>query len=219
METPTGMLRFAARAMFWLLPFLAYAAAPFATAWTIREAVKSGDAPFLERAIAWDSVRSTLRSSMKHVALDVPMRDGLNGDIASVTSSRGWWQRFKGSMGETAVDRMIDSYATPEGLPSLFQYRKMYRTYVAGEGEPDKSISARIGRMIAFWSRVRHAQFHSATAFEIEVADKADPTRRYTGLLTLSNWRWQLTELYVHTTENPLGRLAALHAARNPLER
>lgn len=213
-------LPFAVRAGLWLLPFAVYAASPFMTAWTIKEAIKAGHAPTLERLVAWDSVRFTLRHSMKSLALDRPLADSVAADptLASVEKP-GLWQRVKGYIGSAAVDRLVDRYATSDGLPTLFSYGQSYKRYVKGEAEAPKTLANLPDRMKAFWARIRHVEFVTPTQFEIEVEDKADPTRRFTGLLEFRDLRWQLTELYVHSSKRPLGRLAALMAARNPDER
>jgi hypothetical protein len=46
------------------------------TAWSIREAIRSGDAAYLERKIEWDSVRGTLRTSLTDTALAAPTAEG-----------------------------------------------------------------------------------------------------------------------------------------------
>ena len=41
------------------------------------------------------------------------------------------WQRIKAYMGQGMVNRVVEKYVTPEGLPQLFNYRKMYRDKAA----------------------------------------------------------------------------------------
>jgi hypothetical protein len=73
--------------------------------------------------------------------------------------------------------------------------------------------------MREFWTRIRHVEFVTPSAFEIEMSDKTDPSRRFTGLFEFRELRWKLTRLYVHTDKNPMRRMAALLTARDPLER
>lgn len=211
------------RYLVWLLPFLAYAASPFATAWTLKESIKSGNAAVIDQLVAWDEVRITLRKSMTALALDRPMDfespPGETTIAAAAARKPGMWQRVKGYFGTAAVDRLIARYANAEGLPTLFSYGQTYKRYVKGIEDPPKTLANLPHRMQEFWSRLRHVEFLSPTAFEIEMTDKTDPARRFTGLFQLRDWRWKLTELYVHTEKNPLPRLAAVMAARNPNER
>jgi len=182
---------FMLRAVLWMLPFALFAASPFATAWTLKEAIKTGNVPVINALVEWDSVRVSLRKSMTALALDRPMDFQAPPDVSLAQSSNapkaGLWQRVKGYFGTAAVDRLINRYANVEGLPTLFTYGQAYKR---------------------FWSRLRHVEFVTPTAFEIEMADKTDPTRRFTGLFQFRDLRWKLTQLYVHTAANPLGRMA-----------
>ncbi len=200
-------MAFILRAVVWLLPFALYAASPFATAWTLKEAIKSGNVPVIDALVEWDSVRESLRRSMTALALDRPM-DFQAPPETSVTQSSnapkaGLWSRVKGYFGTAAVERLINQYANAEGLPTLFTYGQTYKRYVVGVEEPPKTLGNLTQRMGEFWSRLRHVEFVTPVAFEIEMADKFDPSRRFTGLFQLRDMRWKLTELYVHTRYQP----------------
>ncbi|OYW55209.1 MAG: hypothetical protein B7Z29_09080 [Hyphomicrobium sp. 12-62-95] len=205
---------FLLRAVLWMLPFALFAASPFATAWTLKDAIKSGNVPVINALVEWDSVRVSLRKSMTALALDRPMDFQVPPDVSLAQSSNapkaGLWQRVKGYFGTAAVERLINRYANAEGLPTLFTYGQAYKRYVKGIDEPPKTMANLPERIKEFWSRLRHVEFVTPTAFEIEMADKTDPTRRFTGLFQFRDMRWKLTQLYVHTAANPLGRMAAL---------
>lgn len=214
------MRTFALRFALWILPFAAYAASPFATAWTLKEAIKSGNVPVIDALVEWDSVRATLRQSMTNIALDRPMDFAASYEPSIAGTERpGLWQRVKGYFGAAAVDRLIERYANAQGLPALFTYGQAYKRYVKRIEEPPKTLANLPERMAEFWSRLRHAEFVSPAAFEIEMEDKTDPSRRFTGLFQFRDLRWRLTELYVHTNNNPMPRLAAVMAARGGDER
>lgn len=223
LKSMAPMRSFTLRLVIWLLPFAAYAASPFATAWTLKEAIKSGNVPVIDALIEWDSVRETLRRSLTHVALDQPMdfhappESSLAKSAGAPTS--GMWSRVKSYVGTAAVDRLVSRYANAQGLPTLFTYGQAYKHYVKGIEEPPRTLANLPDRIGEFWSRLRHVEFVTPSSFEIEMTDKTDPSRRFTGLFQFREWRWKLTELYVHTDKNPLPRLAAIMAARDPLER
>ena len=42
---------------------------------------------------------------------------------------------------------------------------------------------------------MKRAEFHAPREFEIEIADRNDPTRHYIGLLALRGLEWKLVEL------------------------
>lgn len=170
----------------------AYVGAPFVTAWSIREAVRNGDSAYLARAIAWDSVRATLKPTLSQIALDLPEAAG------NATVQPTLWQRVKTYFGQSAVDTAIDNYLTPEGLPQLFQMRKTYRTYVSGFDE-DANRPPLLQRIERAWARVKRAEFISPTEVQIDMLDKHDDTRLYLGKLELGLTGWKLTELRIKT--------------------
>lgn len=167
----------------------AYTASPFYTAWSIREAVRSGNAAYLQTAIDWPSVRETLKPSLPLLVASAP-------DSQLTPSEKpGLWQRFKDNFARSAMGRAMDNYLTPEGLPRLFEMRKMYRDYISGEPEENKLATGE--RLKRAWSRVKRAEFTSLTTFEVDMADKWDETRIYCGKMEFTGFGWQLKELRV----------------------
>lgn len=186
-----------------LLAIGAYIGAPFFTAWSIREAARNGDAAYLETAIDWPSVRTTLKPSLARLALNLP-----DPDAMPVTQEPSVWQRIKSYVGTSAVDTAIDGYMTPEGLPQLFAVRKAYRTYISGE--PEESKLPVLDRVKRAWARVKRAEFTSLTAFEVDLADKWDESRIYLGKLELTAMGWKLKELrvkFLTTAEDTAAKL------------
>lgn len=164
----------------------AYVAVPFWTAWSIREAVKSGDSAYLARKIDFASVRETLGPSLVQYSFDMP-----NPEAAEPAPKPGLWKRVKAYWGGAAVNRMVDKYITAEGLPKLFQWRQSYRE-VAGTGVANAQKPPLFERMKAFWSRLVRAEFKSPTEFEIEMRDQYDASRHHIGVLQLRGLDWQL---------------------------
>lgn len=178
-----------------------YIGAPFATAWAIREAVRTGNSTFLSYTVEWPSVRETLKPDIARIALNLPDPDR---DPAAGTSL---WARIKTYWGRSAVDRMVDKYVSPEGLTQLFTLRKAYRDYISGEDDEAKTTPL-LERIARTWARVKRAEFTGLTTFEIDMADKYDPTRLYRGKMRLTWLGWKLTEV----------RVRLLTTARNAIE-
>lgn len=176
-----------------LLSGVAFAASPMVTAWLIREAVRTGDTAYLEHKIEWPSVKETLKVSLTRYALKQPDPEV---ETSAPPRKPGLWQRFKSYLGTRAVDKLVESYATPTGLPQLFTYGQTYRTAIKGEADEAATLS-RLERMRRFWSRVKRAEFKSLSEFEIELADKHDPERHFVGLLRLDGLGWRLVALSV----------------------
>ena len=187
----------------------AYVGSPFFTAWSIRDAIQRGNAAYLERKIEWDTVRSTLRESLVRATFDRPAADVILGETGA--EKPGLWQRIKARIGQRALDGFVASYVTPEGLSQLFQYRKAYRQAVSAE--PDPSTLAWHHRLAAFWARVKRAEFRTATEFEIEMADRNDPSRTFVGLLRLRGFEWKLSELRIKQAGQAEAATAAPGAA------
>lgn len=183
------MKRLLFKATLLILLVAGYIAAPFVTAWSIREAARNGDSAYLERAIDWPSVRETLKPALSQLAFDMP-------DPASQSDVKPtMWQRFKAYWGQGTMNRAIDGYITPEGLPKLFALRNAYRSYT-GAVDDEKSRPA-VERIQRFWARVKRAEFTSLTDFEVDMADKHDPNRIYLGKLELTGSGWILRELRI----------------------
>lgn len=167
-----------------------YVASPFWSAWSIREAIKSGDVAVLRDKIDWDSVRPALRASIARHAKLLP---------AAVDAGRAIrptiWQRIKTLFGETMLDRFMSQYITAEGLPKLYQLKTGYRTRV--RGLEDESLLPFRDRVARFLRRVKRAEFMSLSEVEIEVADRDEPQRHIVGTMTLSGLQWKLTKLRV----------------------
>ena len=169
---------------------MSYVASPFVAAWSIREALRTGDSAYLAETIEWPTVRETLRGSLMAFATGpVPVAN-------AAAEQPSLWQRIKAGIGRRAVDGMVDAYVTPEGLPQLFNVRQFYRENVSGQAAADAALPWH-ERAHLFWSRVKRAEFHSPTTFEIEIADRNDATRHYVGLLKLRGMTWKLAELRV----------------------
>lgn len=196
------MLKVAGAVLAVLVVAAAYVASPFHAAWTLREAMKSGDTETLEGRIEWPRVRETLRQSLTEFADPAPAPQ-----LASAVPKKGIWARFKSYASRKAVDGLVDSYANAEGLPQLFSYGTTYRNTVHGP-PPQKTLANLPQRMREFWSRIHRAEFKSLTAFELEMEDKHTPDRRYTGLLELHGFSWRLTGLHVHRAATPAAVIA-----------
>ena len=189
-----------------------YIAAPFATAWSIREAVRTGDSVYLERAIDWPTVRVTLAPSIKQLALDLPP----GAAEAVATENLTVWQRVKAYFGGGAINTAIDSYVTPEGFTQMFKMRKAYRDYVSGA--PDESTMPVLERMRRAWARVKRAEFTSITTFEVDTTDKLDESRLYLAKFEVRGFGWVLKELRVRTltaAETAIQKFAGTAASAN----
>ena len=183
-----------------LLPLaIACAAWPIYSALEIREAVIAGDTATLNRKVEWEALRASLKASITPETIARLMADP---DAPPPTL----WQRIKAAVAPTMADSVIERYVTPEHLPVLLGYRRIYRGTVRpalGLKEPPSALAGTwldgtgFDRFASFWVRVRRAVFMSPTRFVLEVEDKYRPGRQFVGTLELKGYDWKLTGLSV----------------------
>jgi Protein of unknown function (DUF2939) len=178
---------------------VAYAAWPIYSALKIRDAMVAGDTATLTHSVEWDSVRASLKASMSAEAL-------AKLEAEPDTPPPSLWQRIKSTVAPRMADSVIDRYVTPEHLPVLLGYRRIWRGTVQpvlGREEPPTVLAGTlfagsvVDRFASFWSRLRRAVFYSPTRMEIEVEDKYQRSRRYIGTLELKGFGWKLTGLSI----------------------
>jgi len=178
---------------------IAYALWPVQSALQIREAVIAGDTETLSRKVEWEALRASLKTSISPETVARLMEDP---DAPKPTL----WQRIKAVVAPSMAETVIDRYVTPEHLPVLLGYRRIYHGSVRpalGLKEPPSVLAgtwlggSAFDRFASFWSRVRRAVFLSPTLFVLEVEDKYRPGRNLVGTLELRGWEWKLTGLSV----------------------
>ena len=181
---------------------IGYWAWPLHAALQIREAMISGDTATLSRRIEWDSVRASLKASMSPETVA-----RLEADPNAPQPSL--WQRIKSTVAPRMAVSVIDRYVTPENLPVLLGYRRIWRGTIQpalGYEAPPTVMAGTlfagsvIDRFASFWKRLRRAVIHSPSKVVLEVEDKYNPGRSYIGTLELRGLDWKLTELTIAGT-------------------
>jgi hypothetical protein len=193
-------MRWLLRALMLMLPLaIAYAAWPVHAALEIREAVVAGDTATLNRKVEWATLRTSLKASITPETIARLMND-------PEAPPPSLWQRIKAAVAPSMADNVIDRYVTPEHLPVLLGYRRVYRGSVRpalGLKEPPSALEGTwlggtgFDRFASFWTRVRRAVFVSPTRFVLEVEDKYRPGRNFIGTLELKGYEWKLTTLSI----------------------
>lgn len=178
-----------------------YLAWPLYTAWTIKEAITTGDSAHIARHFDWDPVKKSLKQSMADMVLKP-----VDGNLTDKPHRKGLWASIKAYYSRNMINSIVDRYANPTGLPTLFSHGRTIRRNVLGRTDPDDGLP--LGTRIAnSWSRLDRAEFITLTRFEVDLRDKYDPTRIYAGVLELKDWRWMVTQLRVlqNTGDEPAG--------------
>lgn len=204
------MVRIIAIVVVLLMAGAGYAASPFVAAWNLREAIKAGDTKTIERKVIWSSVRTSLRASIAGDSQLLP-----EATEAGERVRPNMWQRVKSAFGQSMLDRFVESYVTPEGLPKLFRYRKTWNGTIKREKD-DEDEGAFHERAKVFYSRMARAEFKSLTRIEIEMTDKNLPDRRYVTVMELHGTEWKLAELRVIGGEG-LAKAGGMRSARSTM--
>lgn len=176
-----------------------YWAWPLYAAMEIRNAMIAGDSATLARRIEWETVRKSLKASISPEAAERLAADP-NAPQPSL------WQRIKATVAPTMANTVIDRYVTPENLPVLLGYRRIWRgTIQPALGYPGPPTvladtflaDSAIDRFASFWKRLRRAVIHSPGKIVVEVEDKYTPGRSFIGTFELKGLQWKLTDLSV----------------------
>lgn len=185
------MGRFIVAMLVLLVAGAGFVLSPFVAAWNLREAIKASDTATLERKVIWSSVRTSLRASLAANAQLLPEINEAGERLRPTL-----WQRVKTAFGQSMLDRFVESYVTPEGLPKLFRYRNTWNGTVKGEIDEDDKLEF-FDRAKAFYRRLYRAEFSSPTRIEIEMTDKFDAERRTISVMELHGFEWKLAELRI----------------------
>ncbi|MEO1709086.1 MAG: DUF2939 domain-containing protein [Pseudomonadota bacterium] len=195
---------------------VAFAASPFYAAWTLREAIRTGDTETVNRKIDWEPFRASLRRAIANNA-------GLVPDVraASRRIRPTLWQRVKRVFGASLIDRFIETHVTPTGLPKLYadHVRKRKQNRLSRSSAPRTDRLLRAGfhpatrsqsgpaeagldwkaRLQRFVRRLSRAEFLDWTTVEIEVRDQVRSDRSFIATLQLIGTQWKLTHLDIKT--------------------
>jgi Protein of unknown function (DUF2939) len=197
---------------------LIYLASPFVAAFEVRQAMKHGDKPTLERRVEWAPVRASLKASLAELQRQADADKQLAG-----APPPSIWSRVKAMVMPTMAEKLVDSYVTAEGVIQLFAARTAFKDLKKGLAGADAPGSASITssasfstdsvapilaadqddqgtpleRFRAFYNRIHRAEFRSPTEVEFEIADRNTPARRFISTFELKSFAWKLTGLKV----------------------
>ncbi len=163
-----------------------YLLTPFLSAYQIRQAIRSGDTNLLETVVEWPAVRDSLKTSLAEIERKKTEHATRHGIPAP-----SLWSRIKTAATAGVADRMIDQYVTASGVVDIHNARATLKSVTRDSVAPPAGAEALAGdaldptadpaeenavaRFVRFWSRVKRAEFKSASLIELEVADRKVP--------------------------------------------
>lgn len=189
-----------------------YLTSPLLAAYKLRNAMKTGDTPTIERMIAWSSLRASVKSTVAQNAKLLPV-------AAKVASSvrPTMWQRVRSLFGHSMLDRFIETYITPEGLPKLYDAKTRWHERFKRPKLPTV-IQAGIvpDQLVRVWRRIKRAEFKSPFHFILEIEDRHVATRLIKSTFRLSNislrgFDWKLSEISIRHLDRAQSHLSRLN--------
>lgn len=152
-----------------------FAASPLIAAYRLHEAIVKGNIPAIEASVDFHSVRYSLKSSISEMMI---------ADAEAQRAEMGFLRRVGYKIGDAfapyIVDRMLARQVTPRGFID-------YMRAPMPAGAKKRSMLTNIER----------TRYTGHARFEIDVKDRADPTRRYRAIFTRNWFTWRLTEVNV----------------------
>jgi Protein of unknown function (DUF2939) len=100
-----------------------FAALPYFNAYSLAEALKSGDRDTLESRVDWPIVRQKLKEELAAKMAATAFGSGEKTD-RDASSGEALGKGIAGLLGPAMINNMVDSYVTPAGLAALVKNKK-----------------------------------------------------------------------------------------------
>lgn len=197
LRVPTGVI--ATVIMAAVVGWLAW---PYVTAYGLAKAARNGDVGFLERHVAWDSVRAGLRNDLKAVLLQKLAANPNPDSEAAGTAA------FAAAVGPAIVDQAVNSYVTPEVVASLNRKINAKSTTDGSAAQEAATSAAKISDAIQSARKIRlndvkYAFFDGGPlSFRIDVVPHTNPPMRHAVSLRFKwDGSWRLTRVLLPMQE------------------
>ncbi len=190
-----------------------YLASPLLAAYKLRQAVRTGDSEAVERMVVWPSLRASVKSTVVRNANLLPLARQAARSIRPTM-----WQRVRSVFGHSMLDRFIETYITPHGLPKLYQAKTRWHGRFK---RPQQPIMMQAGlapdRLARAWRRIKRPEFRSPFQFVLVIEDRHVATRLIQSTFQLSNislrgFDWKLSAISIRTRAPSRPNLTKLNA-------
>jgi hypothetical protein len=163
---------------------IAWLAWPYYAAFSLAQAVRDGDTATLEKRVDWNNLREALRGD-----LNAQLLQSVNAGNDSPAATE-----LTAVLGPAIVDRLIDSYVTPQAIATL------RRSQIDGATSDDQAanIEKSVNTMRSFrWQQVKYAFFSGGPlGFRVDLLpEDSGPAQRPIGLEFGWSGDWRLTRI------------------------
>ena len=162
-----------------------YTLSPFAAAYLLNCAIKSGDAATMNALVLWPEVKDSLRRS-------ILLR--LDEKALARPDSPGWLQQAKYTVADTVsplmVDYMLGQRVSPDGFTAYMGPHSAKAEAARAAGlDPDMMPSANVLK------RIRSTSFTDLTHFQFKIVDRWDAGKEFLATLELRGFMWRLSNV------------------------
>ena len=177
-----------------------YLTSPLWAAYKLRLAMKTGDTDTIERMVVWPSLRSSIKATITKNAKLLPL-----ATQAARALRPTMWQRVRSVFGHSMLDRFIETYITPSGLPKLYRAKTRWHERFKRPRQPAMMQAGLAPDQLArVWRRIKRAEFKSPFRFILEIEDRHVATRLIESTFQLSNislrgFDWKLSAVSIRS--------------------
>lgn len=191
---------------------IVYLTSPLLAAYTLRQAVRSGDTETVQRMVVWPSLRASVKTTVATNAKLLPVAHQVARELRPTM-----WQRVRSVFGHSMLDRFVETYITPEGLPKLYRAKTRWHDRANSARQPDFVQASIIpDKLVRTWRRIKRAEFKGPFQFVLEMEDRHVATRLVESTFQLSNisfsgFDWKLTAIAIRNLKPGQARLGRLN--------
>lgn len=178
---------------------------PYYAAYDLAVAMREGDVSTLEARVAWDSVRQGLRGDLNAIFLQKLSIDAKTDASSGAALGTG----LAAMLGPAIVDRMVDSYVTPQAVAAANRANKTDNVSSDAANVPSKFNETIQATRRIHWDQIKYAFFSGGPmTFLVEFIPDHDPPFQYPIELRFQ-WAgtWKLTRVML-----PSDAIAGLRA-------
>jgi hypothetical protein len=188
-----------------------YIASPLLAAHSLDSAVRSGDTQTIDRMIDWPTLRGSIRRTIAQNAQLLPL-----AQQAARRASASLWQRIRSALGHSMLDRFIERYINPNGLPELYRAKNKWHTRAKSKFPPMTKAGIIPASLQSTWLRVKRAEFTNPFRFILEIEDRHKASRLIESTFQLTSiglggLHWKLTDVAIRTVKPAKAHLSRLH--------
>ena len=162
--------------------------------------------------VVWPSLRASVKATVATNASLLPVANRVSRDVRPTL-----WQRVRSVFGHSMLDRFVETYITPDGLPKL--YRAKNRWHGPSKGAEQQGFArASIfpAKLLRTWRRIKRAEFKSPFRFVLEMEDRHVATRLVESTfqltnITMSGFDWKLTSIAIRNRQSGQAHLSRLN--------